>query len=414
MRKQLLSVGAILASVLILLIGSGLLGLITPVRAHMAGFTDLTIGFISSAYYVGFVAGCFAGPRLLARVGHSRTFAVAAGLSAVTPLMQSLAFSEISWIVARAVFGFAAASLYMTVESWLNDRATGETRGRIFAAYMTVNYLGLVLGQWLFTAGHPTSYSLFSLSAIFYALCLIPVGLTRLPQPPPTPVPSLRPWRMFKLAPVGVAGCIAVGLANAAVWAFAPIYATDHHMNKGLVSLFMNAFTLSGALIQMPIGRLSDHFDRRKIIACISLAAIASGLALAVFGGRGHGWAIGLFALFGLTNLPIYGLSVAHANDRLPRDMFVESSATLLLLNALAAIIGPILSSQVTTHLGIAWLFVYTAAIHVLFSTFVIVRLFLKSPAADEPREKFEPMPEAGAAMTIELDPRGAEPTKAA
>jgi MFS family permease len=406
MRKQLLSVGAILASVLILLAGSGLLGIVTPIRAHLAGFSDFAIGLIGSAYYVGFVAGCFAGPRLLARVGHSRTFAVAAGLSAVTPLFQSLSFSEVSWILARCVFGFAAASLYMTVESWLNDRATPESRGRIFAAYMTMNYLGLVLGQWLFTAGHPTSYSLFSLSAIFYALCLIPVGLTRLPQPKPVDVPRLRPMRMFKLAPVGVAGCIAVGLANAAVWSFAPIYAQDHHLTKGLTSAFMNAFTLGGALIQMPLGRLSDHMDRRKIILGASLAAIAAGLALAAYGGRGTYWALGLVALFGITNLPIYGLSVAHANDRLPREMFVESSATLLMLNALAAIIGPVLASQVTTHFGIAWLFVYTAAIHVLFSSFVIVRLFVKAPPAEETRERFEPMPEAGSAISIELDPR--------
>jgi MFS family permease len=409
MRKQLYSVGAILASVLILLMGSGLLGTVTPVRAHIAGFSDLLIGIIGSAYYVGFVAGCFIGPRLLARVGHSRTFAVAAALSAVTPLMQSLDFSAASWIFARMVFGFAAASLYMAVESWLNDRATPDTRGRIFAAYMTVNYLGLVLGQWLYTAGHPGSYSLFSLSAIFYALCLIPVGLTRLPQPKPVDVPRLNPLRMFRIAPVGVAGCIAVGFANAAVWTLAPVYAHDHHLTKGLLAAFMNAFTLGGALIQMPIGRLSDHFDRRKIILCVSLAAIAAGLALAAFGGRGPVWALCLVAVFGITNLPLYGLSVAHANDRLPREMFVESSATLLMLNALAAVIGPVVAAMVTSRFNIAWLFVYTAAIHVAFSGFVLVRLFMKSPAPEETRDRYEPMTEAGTAISIELDPRAAE-----
>jgi MFS family permease len=409
MRKQILSVGAILASVLILLVGSGLLGIITPIRAHLAGFSDPVIGIIGSAYYAGFVAGCFMGPRLLARVGHSRTFAVAAGLAAVTPLWQSLSFGEVSWIAARAVFGFASAGLYMTVESWLNDRATGDTRGRIFAAYMTVNYLGLVMGQWLFTAGHPSSYSLFSLSAIFYALCLIPVGLTRLPQPRAVEVPALRPLRLFKLAPVGVAGCVTVGLANAAVWTFAPIYASDHHLAKGMLSAFMNAFTLAGVLVQMPLGRLSDRMDRRKIIAAVALAAVGAGVALAAFGGKGPYWALGLVALFGLTNLPLYGLSVAHANDRLPREMFVEASATLLMLNALAAIIGPVLASAVTSRMGIAWLFVYTAAVQALFLVFVLTRLAIKSPPPEETRDRFEPMPEGGAPITLELDPRGAE-----
>jgi MFS family permease len=409
MRQQLTSVGAILLSVLIFLMGSGLLGTVTPVRAHLGGLSDFIIGVIGSAYYVGFVGGCFAGPRLIDRVGHSRTFAVAAGLAAVTPLLQSLSFGVVPWILARALFGFAAAGLYMTIESWLNDRATGETRGRIFSAYMTVNYVGLVLGQWLFTAGRPGSPTLFSLSAIFYALCIIPVGLTRLPQPKPAGIAAIRPLRMFKLAPVGVAGCIAVGLANAAVWSLAPIYAHDHHLTKGLLAAFMNAFTIGGALIQMPMGRLSDHMDRRKIIAVVSMAAIASGLALAAFGGRGPIWALSLVALFGITNLPLYGLSVAHANDRLPREMFVESSATLLMLNALAAVVGPLIAGFLTDRMGIAWLFVYTAGIHVLFSAFVLTRLAIKSPPPDENRERFEPMQEAGSPLALELDPRGQE-----
>jgi MFS family permease len=358
MQKQILSVASILGSVLLFLIGTGLFNTVTPVRAHLAGFSDLLVGIIGSAYYVGFIAGCFVGPRLIARVGHSRTFAVAAGVAAATPLMQSLLFSVPSWIVARCVFGFAAAGLYMVIESWLNDRATAETRGRIFAAYMTVNYVGIVIGQSLFMTGHATSYSLFSLSAIFYALCMIPMGLTRLPQPKTAEIPKLQPARMFKIAPVGVAGCIVVGLANGAVWTLAPIYAHDHAMTKGLLSLFMSAFTLGGAFVQFPAGRLSDHMDRRQIIAAASLLAAIVGLALAAFGGRGTVDAIVIFGVFGMVALPMYGLSIAHANDRLPREMFVEASATLLLINAIAAAVGPVLAALVTDRMGIAWLFV--------------------------------------------------------
>ncbi|HEY2069103.1 MAG: MFS transporter [Rhizomicrobium sp.] len=409
MQKQIFSVASILASVLIFLVGSGLLGTVTPVRAHLAGFSDLLIGIIGSAYYLGFIAGCFVGPRLIARVGHSRTFAVAAGVAAVTPLMQSLVFSEVSWIVDRGVFGFAAASLYMVIESWLNDRATSETRGRIFAAYMTVNYLGLVLGQSLFMTGHASGYSLFSLSAIFYALCLVPMGLTRLPQPRIAAIPKLQPMKMFRIAPVGVAGCIAVGLANGAVWTLAPIYAHDHHMTKGLLALFMNAFTLGGAFIQIPVGRLSDHMDRRNIIAGVAVLAACVGLALAAFGGRGTSYAIVIVGVFGMTALPMYGLSIAHANDRLPREMFVEASATLLLINAVAAAIGPILAALVTDRMGIAWLFVYTAAIHVLLAIFALARVAVKAPPADETRDRFAPVPEAGSAVSIELDPRNPE-----
>src|SRR4051812_15172100 len=278
--SQFLSVGSILLSTLIFLAGQGLAGTLLPVRAHLAHFSDFGIGLMGSAYFIGFIAGCYAGPRLLARVGHSRTFAAAAGLVAAVTLMMSLAVSEPAWILLRGLFGLGAANVYMVIESWLNDRATNQTRGRIFAGYLLVNFVGLIIGQWSFIAGRPSSATLFILSAIFYAVCLIPLGLTRTPQPRAVEVPELKPVEMFRISPVGVAGCIAVGLANAACWTFLPVFAHDQHLTRGLLSGFMSAFTLGGALIQLPIGRLSDRMDRRVIIAGASAFAALLGVSL--------------------------------------------------------------------------------------------------------------------------------------
>jgi MFS family permease len=410
MIRQRQAVSAILLSVLFFLVGVGLLNTIIPVRAHLEGFSNFTVGLIGSAYYVGFVAGCYAGPRLLARVGHSRTFAVAAGLATACTLALSLFLSEFSWIVLRCLFGVGAACLYMVAESWLNDRATNETRGRVFASYMVVNYLGIVLGQWLFVTARPASFSLFSIAAMAYAVCLIPIGLTRTPQPTHTEVPTLNPLKIFRASPVGVAGCIAVGFANAAVWTFAPIYAEDIGMKRGLLAGFMIAFTLGGALVQIPVGRLSDRMDRRYIIAGVSLLAAIGGVCLYLLGGHNRWLSLGLIGVFGMLSLPLYGLSVAHANDRLPRSMFVEASATLLMLNALASVAGPILAATVTARAGIASLFLYTAIIHVALLTFTLIRVGAKATPADETREPFEPVPGQASPMSVELDPRGPEP----
>ena len=45
--------------------------------------------------------------------------------------------------------------------------------------------------------------------------------------------------------------------------------------------------------------------------------------------------------VFGAAMLPLYSLSMAHANDRLPRAEFVEASAGLLMINAATSIPGP-------------------------------------------------------------------------
>lgn len=407
MRNQLLSVAAILFSAAIFIAGNGLIGTLIPVRASLAGFSNETLGLIGSAYYIGFVAGCFAGPRLFARVGHSRTFAVCAGIATATTLLQSIFLSATVWIVMRCGFGFAAASLYMVIESWLNERATPEARGRIFATYMTVNYASLIVGQMLFSSNKPTSFTLFDLTAALYALCLIPVGLTLLPQPHAKVVPKLRPLRLFRTSPVGVIGCIAVGLANSALWAWAPIFAQDHGLSRAWLSTFMGVLTLGGAAIQLPLGRLSDHMDRRLVILGICIASAAVGVVLYIFAGSGRTNLLILIGIFGVSALPFYGLSVAHANDRVPRESFVEASATLLMLNALASCLGPSIAAQVIDIWGSGALFLYTAAIHSAMAVFVIFRLTMREALIGETRDKFEMMPQQGSPAALELDPRG-------
>jgi MFS family permease len=406
-NSQLRSIFSILLSTLIFLVGNGLLGTLIPVRAHIAGFSQFIIGLIGSAYFMGFVLGCFFGPRLIARAGHSRTFAVAAGMATASALMQSMSLNEFVWIVTRAAFGVAAAWLYMVIESWLNDRATVETRGRIFTSYMTVNLSGLVIGQALFMSNGASSFTLFNLAAIFYALCLIPVGLTRQPQPKPVEIPRLRPMRLFALSPVGIAGCIAVGFANSSTWTFAPVYAESLGLHRGLLSLFMIAFTLGGALVQLPLGRLSDRMDRRTIIAGIGVAAAAVGVVLYLFGATNHTVTMALIALFGMSCLPLYGMSVAQVNDRLPREDFVEASASLLLINSVASVIGPIISATVTQSFGIGAMFLYSAVIHGGLAIFTISRILTQAPAPKSLHDDFVAVPVPTSPMAVELDPRG-------
>src|SRR3974390_2038330 len=148
MTSQIFSIAAILLSTAFLLAGNGLISTLTPLRAHLDGFSAIAIGAMGSFYYAGFVLGCFAGPRLLARAGHIRTFAVSAALTAATVLLQALFAEPVVWFPIRAAFGFCAACVFMALESWLNDRATNETRGRILASYVIVNLSFLLLGQW--------------------------------------------------------------------------------------------------------------------------------------------------------------------------------------------------------------------------------------------------------------------------
>ena len=210
-------------------------------------------------------------------------------------------------------------------------------------------------------------------------------------------------------------GCIAVGFSNSAIWTLAPVFAQAHGLNKAWLSFFMSVFTFGGAVIQLPLGRLSDRMDRRYIIAFVCIAAAALGVALGLFGGM-HRWlTLTLIGCFGLVALPLYGLSVAHANDRIPREEFVETSATLLLINSLASVLGPTIAALAIGRFGTGALFFYTAVIHVAMAAFTVTRIGMKQAAPAGLRDRYQPLPQQATPVEAELDPRGAEqPAKTA
>ena len=75
MKAVLGSIGALLFSAAILLAGGGLLGTLVAVSAELNNFPLIAIGFLSSAYFAGFMGGCIFTPHLVKRVGHVRVFA---------------------------------------------------------------------------------------------------------------------------------------------------------------------------------------------------------------------------------------------------------------------------------------------------------------------------------------------------
>lgn len=412
MGPQLYSIAAILLSTAFLLVGNGLMSTLTPLRANIDGFSHFAIGAMGSFYYIGFVAGCVIGPKVLARVGHIRALAVGAALTAASVLLQALLVTQAAWFFDRAVFGLCAAIVIMALESWLNDHATNETRGRVLAAYVIVNMIFLTLGQWLLPLASPAGFELFAVAAIAYICCLVPVGLTQLPQPAPQPAPRLCVRRLMQRAPVGVAGVVAVGLANGAFWTFAPVYAQSLGFPSSGVAAFMSAFILGGALIQIPLAGYSDRSDRRLIMVLICGMSVLSGIALAVLGRLSittPGLLYPAAFICGAGIMPIYALAIAHANDRMLRSELVEASATLLLINALAAVLGPVLAAFVTTRTGMPTLFLYIAAVYAAMTIFAVARILSERAVPASKCTHYVAVPTQASPAARESYPRGPE-----
>ncbi|MFO1351065.1 MAG: MFS transporter [Gammaproteobacteria bacterium] len=412
-------ISALLLGAAILFTGHGLQNVLIPVRASLEHFATSAIGAIASAYSVGFVGGCYAIPHMVKRVGHIRAFAVLAASAASVAFAMALLVNPWLWVVLRATAGFCLAGLFMVIESWLNEKSNNANRGQIFSLYMIVNLCSVMTGQLLLASHNPADFVLFSIAGIAIAMALVPVNLTSTAAPTPIRQVRLRLGRLYRMSPVGIVGCFFIGVANGAFGGLGPVYAQRLGLSVGGVALFMSAGVVGGAIAQFPIGKLSDRTDRRLVIIGVCVAAAAIELGLAATGGLASlatvrplppSTIIAVVGLLGCTIYTMYALCVAHTNDFIATQDFVEASSGLLMTYGLGAICGPLLAAYLMQHLGPGGLFVFTAAIHVLFALFTIYRIRRRKPVPPAARPEFVQTETTQITpASVILDPRAAD-----
>jgi len=378
----------LLLSAGILLGANGLIGTLIAVRASLEGFPEAAIGLMGTAYFMGFFGGSLLTPKLIARAGHVRVFAALAALSAIATLGFVLVVDITAWIVFRVVIGFAFSGLSMVVESWLNERAASADRARVLSLYRIVD-LGAVTGsQFLLPLFGADGFEIFAVAAILFAGALIPISLSRTTSPPPPTITRLRPLWVWHLSPVAAAGCITLGLTNGAFRTVGPLYAGSMGLSVDQVALFMSLGIAGGALLQYPFGWLSDRTDRRVILLIATAGAAVASFYLANTDSTVNAILLGGF-LFGSFALPLYSLSVAHANDHAKAGEFIGLAAGLTLFYALGASIGPLASSVIIAELGPPAFFLYTSSLHSLFILFVLYRMTRRAAVPAALRSRF-------------------------
>ncbi len=404
-KSTLLALATLLVSVVLFQAGSGLQGLVIPIRAQEEGFSTPSIGFLGTAFYSGFVLGCVVIPRVIQRVGHIRVFSGLAALAAAAFLLHEFVKAVPIWLALRMAVGLCFAGIYLAIESWLNDQATHETRGRILALYMSLSWIAIIGGKLLYAGINPHGVLPFALISMAICLAIVPVAFGTGPAPAPATELPLRLQDLFRISPVGLLGCLSVGAVNGAFWTLSPIYAQSQGLSPIYISLFVSAAVCGGALSQWPLGRWSDRTDRRQIIlgSCLTAALAGGGLTLEDQDGATR--MLTFAFLFGAGALPLYSLCIAHANDFAPPQSFIQVSRGLLMAFGIGAIFGPFLGSWFMAVSGPIGLFLFTGSIHLALAGYALVRMKKRSPVSEAEKTPFVGVPRTTQAV-LELDPR--------
>jgi MFS family permease len=364
MRAQLRTL--IIATSLIQL-ANGFFTTFFSLRVSIEDFGPVLSGLVLSSYFAGFTLGALLGERIIKPIGHIRAYGAFAGLVVAATVAMPLLPGPLSWLTLRVVIGFGCAGIFTTTESWLNAKAQPSERGRVFSTYMFGSFVALALGQLLIGRADVESTTPFNAIAALFAVALVMVSATRAEPPRDAASAALPFGHLLRAAPLAVIGCAVSGLVSATFYALVPAWMQDEGIERETIAIVMLAVVLGGLVFQVPVGWLSDRFDRRLVLSLLALGFAAAASALVNLPHSRH-VILPAAALMGGFMSTLYPVCVANAHDRMPADRVVTVSAWLILVTGFGSVAGPLIGASLMGRFGIDALFYVMAAIAALLA----------------------------------------------
>jgi MFS family permease len=370
-------IGTLVIATSVIQLANGFFGTFVSLRVAIENFT--ASGLVLSAYFGGFTLGALRCSSIIERIGHIRSYAAFAGLVAAATAVMPLLVGSLAWVVLRAVVGFGCAGIFVTTESWLNAKAVPFERGRIFSIYMVGTFLALALGQLLIARADIKAVAPFNVIVALFAVALIMVSSTRA-EPPRVSTAVVLPYGVLaQAAPIAVVGCAMSGLVGGVFYALVPAWMQDQGTTRTTIALFMLMAVLGGLAFQIPVGRLSDRFDRRIVLALLSLGFAVTAFVMVILP-RSLPTILPAAILLGGFMSTLYPVCVAHANDRMPTDRVVAVSGRLILVNGIGSVLGPLMGASIMARLEIDGVFYFMAIAVLLLALVAGVGSVMTSP----------------------------------
>ena len=382
--RLIMSLSALLISVLFVQVGSGSLGPLDALSGLELGFSSTSIGYLGSAHFVGFFIGCVLSPFIVVRSGHARAFAVMAAISTMSILLHPVVPEVWFWVILRLLSGFSVAGAYTVIESWLQSKLNRNNRGTVFSIYRMVDMTGTLMSQLIIAGLTPAHYVSYNLIAVVACLALMPLALTQATMPSLLKAPKFQPFFVFTISPLAALGIIVVGATNSSFRMVAPVFAKQSGLSQSEIAIFLALAVVGGLTAQLPAGLIADRINRRvtligfsvlSVLACVMISwqfiDEIAGIPFVYYGAF----------FFGFATLPIYSICASHASDFAKQDDMLALSASLIFFFAVGAVFAPSFAGYLIDAYGPSSMFTFIMAAHAALLVYTLWRS-LQRPVA--------------------------------
>ena len=350
-KRTIKSLNALFMGMSFLFVGNSLIVSSTGVILKDSGMSELSIGLVSSCFFIGSLLATIMGHKIISYVGHIRSFGIFAALFAIATLLHTIFENLYLWSALRLMLGFCYYGVLMVIESWLNEKAKNSVRSRVLSFYEVVYYIASGIGV-LIIALNLSTNAVFVLGACFMMFSTIPLYLIRIKEPLLPKKAQISLPRVFDIAPFALITSFIAGMLVNGFFSMASVFILLQGFDVKAVSYFIACAMVGGFLGQSFIGVISDRLGRKFAIMLCSLVAFCAMAIFLVF-------KLSLFLqcalsiVLGSGIFCLYALALARANDVIiNKNQTIEIGRAILFCYSLGSLFAPLILGIIMQHFG--------------------------------------------------------------
>lgn len=339
--NRLRCIAGVIAS---LTLGGAAMGMTSPLVAFSLkklGVSATVIGANSAMQAVALLALVFALPGLLRKLGAVRAIYAGLALWAGGVLLMSAFSGPGPWLGLRLFLSVGFGIHWIVGEAWVNAAATERNRGRVVGTYVTLAALGFAAGPVILDVTGFEGMLPFAVVAAIVAAAAAPLILMPKVASPQMPEATDNFANVARVAPVAMAMGLIAGFCDVTLAAMFPVYGLDIGLTTdGTISLLV-AFLVGTAVLQWPLGWLTEHVRLNRLAIACSLLVIAAALVMPHLARWPAALAVIMF-LWGGAQIGFYTLGLVELGVKFKCGELVGANTVFAFLYGVGALTGPL------------------------------------------------------------------------
>ncbi|MHC5347458.1 MFS transporter [Metapseudomonas furukawaii] len=320
---------------------------LVSLRLESWGYGSFAIGVMAATPAVGVLLGAVIAGRLAARFGTTTLMQLCFLVGAVSVAALALVQAYPVWLMLRLLIGVALTVVFILGESWINQLAVEQWRGRLVALYGTGYALSQLCGPLLLSAlGADNDLGFWTGTGLLIGGSLLLLGRTGAPSVDAHSASGRGLWAFCSRLPTIAWAVVLFAAFEAMMLTLLPVYGLRQGFTQEVALLMASVVVVGDAALQLPIGWLADRMSRLSLFRICGVTLLGSSLAVPLLLHTPLIWPV--WVVFGASAGGLFTLALILIGERYRDDELVRANAHIAQLWGIGCLVGPLATGAVS------------------------------------------------------------------